>query len=90
MPEDDSIWQSILDDRGVTEPGVSHGSGWSLPPGSGARLIDAAIVVVRAARDLATVAEEILVERRERIGQKDPPAPRHDDGGTDERIDLTY
>jgi hypothetical protein len=91
MPEEDSIWQSILDDGGATRPSGSDRSEWSFPPGSGARLLDAAIVVVRAARDLATVAEEVLVERRDRIGQRDPPAaPLHDDGRADERIDLTY
>ena len=91
MPDDDSIWQSILDDRGATIPSAGDERGWALPPGSGARLLDAAIVVVRAARDLAAVAEEVLVERRDRIGQKRPARGAwQDDGRADERIDLTY
>jgi hypothetical protein len=91
MPDDDSIWQSILDDRGTTRQSASDEGGRAFPPGSRARLLDAAIVVVRAARDLAAVAEEVLVERRDRLGQRDPPAaPQQDDGRADERIDLTY
>ena len=91
MPEDESIWQSILGDP---DSMTSRGGDeiWrALSPASRARLLDAAIVVVRAARDLATVAEEVLTDRRDRIGQKDQAvASRQDDTPVEGRIDLTY
>ena len=63
-----------------------------LPRDSVLRLLDAAIVLVRAAGNVARVAEDVLGEQRDRLrraADEEPEAPRpHDEPRS--RIDLTY
>ena len=68
-----AFWASIIDRHERTPPPDRSLRG--LQPGGGARLLDAVIVLVRAARDLAAVTEQLLIERRDRIEQ--PRDPRY-------------
>ena len=94
MSDDQPFWESIIDghDRATAPPDGEPTR--TVEHGTGARLLDAAIVVVRAMRDLASVAEEVLVEQRKRIERPRQPArPRNagdGSGRSEERIDLTY
>jgi hypothetical protein len=95
MPPDDEFWRAITgDERPADEPTRSH-----LPPRATLRppprLVDAAIIVTNAVRDLASLALEALQDRREPNGRQPEPQPAlfEDNEPTDgdiERIDLTY
>jgi hypothetical protein len=95
MPPDDEFWRAITgDERAADEPVRSH-----LPPRATLRppprLVDAAIIVTSAVRDLASLALEALHDRRQVGGREPepPPALFEDNETTDgdiERIDLTY
>ena len=86
----DSFWHSMIDGHEAESP-PAEGTVWrGVPPGSAGRLIDAAIVVVRAARDLAAVVEDVLTEQRERLERTGSQARAGEEGQEGERIDLTY
>jgi hypothetical protein len=86
----DSFWRSMIDgheaDRSPTDGAMWRG----VPTDSTARILDAAIVVVRAARDLAAVVEDVLTEQRERLERTGPPARADEERREGQRIDLTY
>ena len=72
----------------------SFGSG-ALRSESLARLLDAAVLVVHALGNLTAVAEEVLVEQRDRL-RETPPHERHntaaapDEPASTEQINLSY
>ena len=94
MPDDEAFWESIIASHQRTSA-PWDGDRWrGLRDPSRGRLLDAAIVVVRAARELTTIAEAVLVEQRERVHRPGRPAsaPERLDGSMQrgEQIDLTY
>jgi hypothetical protein len=71
---DPDLWGELYDRfRGPGASARRRGT-WSspLPPGSSERLYDAALGVLASVRTLVDVAEEVLEDRRARLGEPEP------------------
>ena len=88
----------------LSRPGLGAAAArWGAAPEATGRLLDAAIGIVGAVRAFVDVADDVLQERRARLGDTSmpgepfvrsaqdgrPPTPRHDDGGAVRDIPMT-
>jgi len=75
--EEPDLWGELYERfRGPTDPVRRRRRGAGMPPEASGRLIDAALGILGAIRTFVDVAEDVLEDRRERLGDVDrPPEP---------------
>lgn len=77
--EDPDLWGELYNRfRDPSRPPRARSARFGLPSDSRARLLDAALGIVGSIRVFVDVAEDVLVEHRERLGDTaaDPGEPR--------------